>query len=63
MLVGTVSRTSPAAQAKMKKRAFYLAAIASLSIAGTLTWTLAARAGNESAEYRVIESDGNIEFR
>jgi hypothetical protein len=41
----------------------YLAAIFGLLVIGMLGWNLTARAGYESAEYTVIESDGKIEIR
>lgn len=47
----------------MNKKMMYLAAIAVLSLAVTAVWNLTARANDESAEYRVIQSEGNIEIR
>jgi len=47
----------------MKKRMIYLAVFLVLGIVGMATWTMTARAGYESAEYKVIESDGDIEIR
>lgn len=41
----------------------YLSAIAMLIGIGMVAWTLPARGGYASAEYQVIESDGNIEIR
>jgi hypothetical protein len=41
----------------------YLAAMVGLVGVGMAAWTMTARAGYESAEYKVIESDGNIEIR
>ncbi len=47
----------------MKKRMIYLAAIVGLVMLVTTAWTLTSRTGYESAEYRVIESDGDFEIR
>lgn len=47
----------------MKRRMIYLGAMLGLVGFGMATWTMTARAGYESAEYKVIESDGNIEIR
>ena len=47
----------------MKRRMTYLAAMAGLIGVVAAAWTTTARAGYESAEYKVIESDGNIEIR
>ncbi len=47
----------------MRRRMIYLAAIVGLAAIGMAAWTMTARAGYESAEYKVIESDGNIEIR
>jgi hypothetical protein len=47
----------------MKRQMIYVSAIVGLVLIGTAVWTMTARAGYESAEYRVIESDGNIEIR
>ena len=47
----------------MKRRMSYLAAMVGLVGFGMAAWTMTARAGYESAEYKVIESDGNIEIR
>ncbi|MGV3485423.1 MAG: SOUL family heme-binding protein [Planctomycetaceae bacterium] len=41
----------------------YLATIAVLALIGNSIWNVAARAGYESAEYKVIESDGDYEIR
>lgn len=47
----------------MKRRMIYLAAIVGLVGVAVAAWTMTARAGYESAECTVIESDGNIEIR
>ncbi len=47
----------------MRKRMFYLLGIGCLAVLGALAWSVTARAGYESAPYKVIESDGNIEIR
>ena len=47
----------------MKRRMIFLAAMVGLVGLGMAAWTMTARAGYESAEYKVIESDGNIEIR
>ena len=47
----------------MRRRMIYLAAMLGLVGFGMAAWTMTARAGYESAEYKVIESDGNIEIR
>lgn len=47
----------------MKKKMVYTLAGVGLFLFGTLAWNLTARAGYESAEYKVIESDKNIEIR
>jgi len=47
----------------MKRRMIYLAAMVGLVGFGMAAWTMTARAGYESAEYKVIESDDNIEIR
>jgi len=47
----------------MKRRMIYLAAMVGFVGVGMAAWTMTARAGYESAEYKVIESDGNIEIR
>ncbi|WP_407652730.1 SOUL family heme-binding protein [Aporhodopirellula aestuarii] len=41
----------------------YFSVVAGLLLVGTLTWNLTARAAYESAEYKVIESDGDFEIR
>lgn len=47
----------------MKKRMAYLVAGVGFLLLATATWTMTARAGYESAEYRVVESEGTIEVR
>ncbi len=47
----------------MEKRMFYFWGIVGLSVFVGLTWTVTAFAGYESAEYEVVEKDGNIEIR
>lgn len=47
----------------MKRKMLYLGVIAGVAVIGTAAWTMTARAGYESAEYKVLESDGNIEIR
>ena len=47
----------------MKRRMIYFAAMVGLVGVAVAAWTMTARAGYESAEYKVIESDGNIEIR
>jgi len=47
----------------VRKRMFYVWGIGCLIVAAVLLWNVAARAGYESAPYKVIESDGNIEIR
>lgn len=47
---------------KMRKRMFYLS-IVGLALLSVLAWNLTARAGYESAEYKVVDSDGNFEVR
>jgi hypothetical protein len=42
---------------------FFLLLSSSLVVLGTLVWSVTARAGYESAPYKVIESDGNVEIR
>lgn len=41
----------------------YLGGISCLVLLGAMFWTVTARAGYESAPYKVIESDGSIEIR
>jgi DNA gyrase inhibitor GyrI len=47
----------------MRKRMVYFVVIVGLVMLGAFGWNLTARAGYESAEYKVIESDGNYEVR
>ena len=44
----------------MRKRMMYVAGIAALTVIGVLVWNVTARAGYESAEYKVIETDGKL---
>ena len=41
----------------------YFSVIVGLALFGAFAWNLTARAGYESAEYKVVEADGNIEVR
>lgn len=47
----------------MRKRMVYFSSIAVLVVVGVLAWNKTTRAGYESAEYKVIESDGKFEVR
>lgn len=47
----------------LRKRRFYLAGIGCLVMLGGFFFGVTARAGYESAPYKVIESDGKIEIR
>jgi len=47
----------------MRKPVVYIAIIAVLSIGGVFVLSRTTRAGYESAEYTVVESDGNFEVR
>ena len=47
----------------MKRRMIYLAAMVGLVGVAAAAWTMTVRAGYESAEYKVVESDDNIEIR
>lgn len=47
----------------MSKQMIYLWGIGCLIVLSALAWNVTARAGYESAPYKVIESDGNIEIR
>lgn len=47
----------------MRKRMIYLVVTFGLVILGVFGWNLTARAAYESAEYKVIESDGKFEVR
>ncbi len=41
----------------------YLLGIAAVAVIGVLGWNMTARAGYESAEFKVIETDGKFEIR
>ena len=41
----------------------YLGLIAGVALLGMVAWTMTTRAGYESAEYKVVESDGDVEIR
>lgn len=41
----------------------YMLGIAAVAVIGVLGWNMTARAGYESAEYKVIETDGKFEIR
>lgn len=45
------------------RRMIATAAIVAIAVIGVLAWKVTARAAYESAEYRVIESDGEFEIR
>jgi hypothetical protein len=45
------------------KRMTYVLTIAMIVVAGALLWNTMARAAYETAEYKVIDSDGNFEVR
>lgn len=47
----------------MRKRMVYFSSIAVLVVIGVLAWNKTTRAGYESAEYKVIESEGDYEVR
>ena len=47
----------------MRKKMTYLASVAVLVAIGVFVFNKATRAGYESAEYKVVESDGNFEVR
>ena len=47
----------------LRDRMLYLWGVGGLILLGALAWSVTARAGYESAPYKVIESDGNIEIR
>lgn len=47
----------------MKRKLIYLAALAGFVAFGTVAWTMTARAGYESADYKVERKDGSIEIR
>jgi hypothetical protein len=46
-----------------RKQMIYLSAMAILVAAGVFAWNTMARAGYESAEYKVVTSDGKFEVR
>ena len=46
-----------------RKRMIYIGTIALFALAGMFAWNMMARAAYESAEYKVIESDGKFEVR
>nr|WRX36685.1 hypothetical protein [uncultured bacterium] len=47
----------------MRKRMIYIASLAILGVIGVLVWNKTTRAGYESAEYTVVETDGTFEVR
>jgi SOUL heme-binding protein len=47
----------------MRKRMVYLSVVVGLALVSVFSWNLTVRAEYESAEYTVIESDGNFEVR
>jgi hypothetical protein len=47
----------------MRKGVSYLWGVGGLVVLGALAWTVTARAGYESAPYKVVEADGKIEIR
>ncbi len=47
----------------MRKRMIYFSSIAMLVVIGVFAWNKTTRAGYESAEYEVIETDGKFEVR
>ncbi len=47
----------------MKRKMIYVAGIVGLALIATVAWTAMALAGYESAEFKVIESDGPIQIR
>ncbi len=47
----------------MRKQMFYLSVAVGLALTSVFAWSLTARAGYESAEYKVVESEGNFEVR
>ncbi len=46
-----------------RKRMIYIGTIALLAMVGVFAWNMMARAAYESAEYKVVESDGKFEVR
>lgn len=47
----------------MKRPLIYLGTLVGVVLLGTTAWAMTARAGYESAEYTVVETDGSIEIR
>ena len=47
----------------MRSRMLYVASVAVLVVIGVFAWNMTARAGYESAEYKVVQSDGKFEVR
>ena len=47
----------------MRTRVLCLRGLRCLAVLGALAWSVTARAAYESAPYKVVESDGNIEIR
>lgn len=47
----------------MKRKVIYVAGFIGIALAGTFAFAMTTRAGYESAEYEVVETDGNIEIR
>ena len=47
----------------MRSRMLYVASVAVLVVIGVFAWNMTARAGYESAEYKVVQSDGTFEVR
>ena len=47
----------------MKRRMIYFAAMLGVVVVAGTTLTVSARAGYETAEYKVLETDGNVEIR
>jgi hypothetical protein len=46
-----------------RKRMVYLSVIVAIAVIGTFGWNLTARAAYESAEYKIVETDGKFEKR
>lgn len=53
----------PADQLMNPRRMIYIGTLAFFALPGVFAWTTMARAAYESAEYKVIESDGKFEIR
>jgi len=47
----------------MKRQTICFSGIVGVAVAGTIAWAMAIDAGYESAEYKVVESDGAIDIR